>query len=572
MNMNHETFQQADPLQPSEKKSPKVSKTVWYIGCGCLALIALCVVIALGIFGWMYFFGSKDPIAAVVPNSSLVYMKVDFLQSQSEKFNEIVPIFQGIADVEKRPFADALDEAMRDELNLSFKEEIAPWMGQYGGLAITEGDVASGDVKAMFIMETRNKKRTDDFLPKFISALENARDIKFEKKEVDGVTLYVYQSEYQPRNDMIVARSGSLVYLSNSEDAVLQSINLKSSDSLANSSKYKDALAALPKNSMTTIYVNGDNISDYLSSISNNFNSPSVDQFANNSVSALALSASIEDAGMRFDIAATYDPTKVNDFQKETLNAKFLNPKADSLAPENTFFFLDVNNTQSPSTLAQGDNPMYTQDVQEALDLFEKQYGVSITKLLELLGGEYALAIGPSNDGPFNTLGEVDLGATLFASTTNEAGANDWFKSGLSAASKEMGMELVTNQITLGGHQLQEVTSQGLDGQLFLYGTVNGYMVIGSSKDLLESGLSGKNTLANNTTYRDTWKAFPSGSVPYLYLNITSLIDFYKNTPGGTFGNAEADLRKIPVIAATMNNNGGYTRAATVIVFINTQK
>ncbi|MDD2923168.1 MAG: DUF3352 domain-containing protein [Anaerolineales bacterium] len=566
MNMNNEPFQQAQPLQPAAKKS---NKTLLYIGCGCLIVIAICAIIGLGIFGYMYFFNGSDPISAVVPNDALAYANVDFLQSQSAQFNDVVSIAQGIAGVKKQPLMDALDEAMQNELNMSFKSEVVPWMGQHGGLAIVSGDFNTGDAQVMFIMETRSASRTDQFLSKFIVALEDQRHIKFEKKTVGGATLYVYKSASNAADDMVVARVKKLVYIANSEDAVLKSINLKSGDSLAKSSKYKDAMAALPKGSMSSMYINGNNITDYISSLSNGIGAPSANQFADSGINALALSASLEKVGLRLDVATTYDPTKLNDFNKESLKTKYLAPKVDKLVPENTFFFLDINSAQNPARLTQADNPLYTKDVQEALDLFEKQYGVSIKKLLGLLNGEFAVAVGPSNDGLFATTAQVNVGGTIFAGTNDEAGANIWLEGARDALSKQGGMELGASGVTLGGYQLQKVTAQGLDGQLLFYGADKGYMILGTSQDILENGLGGKNTLANNAVYRDTWKAFPSGSMPYLYMNVSALIDFYKSSgAGGGLGDAEAELRRIPVLAAALNNSGGYTRSVTMIFFI----
>ncbi len=560
----NEPLQQAEAPQPTEKKS---NKKLWYIGCGCLILLAICAVIGAGVFGYMYFFNGNDPIAAVVPNDAAVYAKVDFLQSQSAQFNDIVSIAQGISGAKKQPLIDAMDEAMQNELNMSFKTEVVPWMGQHGGFVIASGDFKNNDVKAMFIMESRDYKLTDQFLSKFIVALEDKRGVKFETKKVGGVTLYVYKGN-SPTDDMVVARAGKLVYLANSEDDVMKSINLKSGDSLAKSSKYKDAMAALPKNSMSSVYVNGNMISDYLSSLTNGIGAPSASQFADSSISALALGASLEKAGLRLDVASVYDSAKLNAFQKESLKAKNLNPKADKLVPENTFLFLDITSTQSPASFVQKDNPMYTKDMQDALALFEKQYGVSVTKLLELLSGEFAVAIGPSNDGVFVATSQVKLGATIFAATKDEAGANAWLNGAKDVLAQQGGMQLDISAADISGYKLQKVTTQGLEGQLLFYGADKGYMILGTSQDILEGGLGGKNTLADNAAYQNTWKAFPSGSIPYMYLNITSIIDFYKSAASANLGAAEADMKRIPIIAAAINNNGGYVRSATVILFV----
>lgn len=557
---------------PAPQKS-KISKTVWYAGGGCLVILCCAAVIALAVVGYYSFFSGKDPIAAVVPGSSLMYMNVDFLQTQSDQFNKIVPIFQGIADVKKQPLADAMEETMQKELNLSFKNEVMPWMGQHGAFVVTTGDITSQEFEFMLIVEARDKTLADGFLPKFVAALESKNSgMKFDKKDVGGVAFYVYKSGAGSQSDMVVARSGSFFYFSNSEDSVTSSINLKSADSIANSAKYKEAMSVLPASRVASLYVNGEILSKYMADLSKQMGNPSLNQTANNAMSGVGMSMSLDNAGLRFDTAVAYDETKLGDFQKESLKATFTAPKADQLAPENTFFFLGVNSSQSPAKFMQDNNPVYTQDVKEALDLLEKQYNVSIKDLFNMLTGEFAVAMGPSNDGLLATAGQVNVGLTLFAATDNEAGFDSWAKSALDAISQTAGIPFSTTDAAVGGYNLKQVTAEGVTGEIMLYGAGKGYIMLGTSKDILEKGLSGSGTLANNAAYKDTWKAFPSKSVPYMYMNLSGLLDLYKSSAaGGSLGNAEADLRKIPVIAAAMNQNSGYVSSATVIMFINTK-
>ena len=81
-------------------------------------------------------------------------------------------------------------------------------------------------------------------------------------------------------------------------------------------------------------------------------------------------------------------------------------------------------------------------------------------------------------------------------------------------------------------------------------------------------------SLAENATYSETWQAFPAGSVPYLYVDMPGLMDFIADSMGtssdGDLQAIRSGVRKMPVIAAAMNNTPGYVSSSTMIIFIET--
>lgn len=556
---------------PQASSAGKIPKAAWYVGGGCLALLCCAAVVALAVAGYTYF-AHNDPIAKVVPGDALVYMQFDFAQSQSASFNELVPVFQGIAGVEKKMLIDALDEALQDELGLSFKEEALPWLGQHGAFVITEGSLMDEDFDFMLIMEARDKDLADAFIAKFTAALETQNGVeKFEPQERDGVTLYVSESEFGPRNDIVFARADSFVYLANSVDAVAGSLNLKSADALARSERYRQVISVLPAQRLAQVYFSKQATAEIMLEMSRELGAVAATQFESDGINGMGLSVSVQDEGLRLDAAIAYDETKVSELKKAALQAKYQAPQADRLIPANTIFFLDTNSSLSPAQTLQPDNPAYTQDMQESFDLLENQYGVSVTELFKLLTGEFALAIAPSNDGILVEQADVNAGFAIFAATDNEAGFNDWMKDALDALAQDAYVTFDTTEVAINGYDLQRLSVEEMGlGDIALYGADNGYIIFGSSQDMLEQGLGGKETLADNSDYQQTWKAFPSGSVPYLYFNLPEFLDLYKSMPvNDDLGDAEADLRRIPVIAAVRNQNADYVSSVTAIIFVN---
>jgi hypothetical protein len=571
----------APALQTPEKPKGRISKAVWIAGCGALLLTCAAFIVAFVYFGLPLLQG--DPIVSVVPNDSMMYMGVDLAQTQSEQFGDIVAIVQEMADEDKdKTLAETLDKLMKDELDMSFSEDVMPWVGRYGALVITEGDFTRGEVKLMFILETRSKGKTDEFLPKFVEALEKKQDMQFVQSEKDGITFYVAEANSTYEEDMVLARNGKFVYLSNSQETILASASLQKKDSLGSLQSYKDALAALPKKRLTTVYLGGDILSqafeDMFSQAYGLSYSSYMQDLVSEGLTGMAMSLSMEEQGLRMDAASVFDETKLNDYQKEVFATKYLAPTTAALFPEDTFLFVGTNSSQSPGSYTKVDNPLYSGDVQESFDLLEQQYGINVQDFVNLLGGEFAFGLGPAQDGLLAQAGNVSLGFTLLAGTNNESGFIDWFENVLDTLFSQNMVQYDTRETKIGDYNLKELSIQNGPESLaaLIYGADNGYIVLGTSPSMLESGLSGDKTLANSEAYRRTWAAFPPESVPYMYLNLENLMNFLvKNSDqfgGSELRDAQKKLQKIPVIALSVNNETGPVRSVIMIIFIDKNK
>ena len=563
--------QETPPEQAQEpKKAGGISKWILIAGGGLLLLLAVAIVAGFLIFRAL--FSGNDPIAAVVPNDSLIYMSVDLIETQSEDFNHFINILQGISEEKQQTSVEALDEMLQDELGLSFTADILPWVGRHASATITEGDLSSGDVKFMFIVEATNQGNADEFITKFVAALEDRQGESFSQSEKDGVTLYVSGSG---PDTMAIARSGKFLYLANSEDTILKSISLKKSDSLSNSESYKATLEALPKDRLSAVYINGKMYQDLFDSMSGSMSIYQTSQMGMiEHIDALGFSATVTNTGLQMDFVGRFNPEELTAFEKEALSLTYLPLTADELVPANTFFFLGANTAKSVASLDQTGNPLYSDDVQESFDLFEQQYGISLKELLGVLGGEFAVAIAPASDGLLNQGSNTNLGFTVIASALDEQGFVNWAEHVLDVASEQMGTPLERKSASFGKYELKEASIQ--ETMALVYGADQGYIFLGSSSDMLRDGLNNEKSLASDETYLNTWKAFDSGSIPYMYLDMQGLMDLIAEN-ADDYGMSDATdirdkLKEIPVIAMAWNESPEYTRNATMIIFIQDQK
>lgn len=555
--------------------SKGIPKAVWY---GVGGFLVILVIAALGvIFFGSRLFGGGDPIAEITPSDTMLYMSFDFLNLQSQDTDEILQVFQEMSHAEKMTLIESLDEYMADEFEMSFTDDVMPWVGQYGAFIITNGDLYNEDYEYMFVVEARNKGKADNFIEALVEKLEQDQDIQFNIEEKEGVMLYTHKDEYG--EDTYIAREGSYIYYANSEDAIFDSVNLKKDDSLASTDSYKNITAELPDNRIALMYIGGTFYQNLFNAMAESLYYPGVNNLENFGWGGMGMSMAVEDEGLQFDLAMTYDEENLSDYLRNVLSVEPLPPETDKLVPENTFFYFGVNQSNNPYTSLE-DNPFYSEDIKESYEMFEDQFGISIEEFLNMFTGEYAFALAPAKDGVLSELGELDLGFTFLASTDDEVGFSEWFTNVLDVLedtlAQDMYMEIDTQDATIGDYALEEliVESYGERISLLYYGASNGYIIIGTSEEMLGDGLGGENSLADNETYQNTWKAFSPSSVPYMYVDLLKFFDFIKdNTASYTpdeIREIEDNLEKMPVIAMVTNPPSGYTQSFTIILFIET--
>jgi hypothetical protein len=560
-------------VEPQPEKKKGIPKIAWIAGgCGLLLVIVLVVAGGLALYFGPLLFGG-DPIPAAVPNNSLLYASVDLRQALSGNFNRVVNAFQYISGEDQTDMVTSLDTTL-EEYQMTFDGSVKPWLGRYGAFVMVEGDLNNGTGVYMFILQSRNNGKADQFVKDLVAALEDKQGKSFEVSPVSGGNLYIARAQRSYEQDQVIARVGKFVYFSNSELAVRNSIQLKKNDSLAGSKAYKDTLAALPKGRLATMYFGGEAYSTLMSDAMDQsfLGASSLGGLGGSGFQGMAMSASAVDAGLRMDVVITYDESKLTDFQKATLSAAPQQPTTADLVPGDTVLYLGSNSTLSPSRYLESDSPLYTADLQDSFDLLDQEYGINIQELLDLLGGEVGLALAPSQDSLLSQIEGPQIGLMLLLSTTDEAAMDDWIDNALQTVADQTYLEYQVRDTQFGDYNLHSLSLQsGIEQMnIFTYGSDNGYFVLGLGEDMLNKGLGGGGSLADNPTYQDTWKAFSSGSVPYFYLDMGGLYDALNY--GYYYGTNETLVRavnRIPVIAAAVNPSSGYAQSFTLIAFIN---
>ena len=547
--------------EPAPEKKRGIPKAAWGIGLGCLLLLVIGLVV--GILGYQWFFGARDPIAAKVPADTAVYMSLDLKKAQSDELQNIIRVFSQMGGVEDvKTTAELIDEALGD-LSMSFEDDIQPWIGLHAALVSMDPEMGAGVV----IIETRSQAGADKFISDLTAALEDTQGTTFDEQRAGNITMFVSDDPY---NAMTIARSGGLLYIASDEDALLDIVDAGRSDVLANTKAYKNTMAALRGDRLVTIFVSGEAYGEMAGPYSDSGLGGAYGLVAEG-VLGMGIAASADDAGLRFDAAIAYDESALDAYQKRVVQATYKDPTTARLVPDDTFLFLGVNGSTTANSFLDSENPA-ADDIRESLELFEDETGLNAIEVLDALGGEFGFALGPANDGMLAEQSGTNMGMSMFIGTTDDDVVRSWLDDAMDVLGEQTGTEMQRSDLGIGRYDLQEVRIESPyeSGTAFLYGVQDGLLIIGSSEDMLTRALEDNQSLANDSAYRDTWKAFSPGSHPLLYVDMAGFMDFLESTGELDYTDDAVvrGLRDIPTIAATINNAPAFTQSFSLIVFV----
>ena len=158
-----------------------------FLGVASVATLAICGIATIAFvvidpFGFIErFFGGGDPIASVVPEETTIYFSADLLQmTSSEDLDAIIQTFAEAAG-EDAPKLDGLisilDEAFKDSFELTFTDDVLPWVGQYVGISASNLEMdffgeLNENPQVVIIIEVRDSSGADEVIENFVAVLE----------------------------------------------------------------------------------------------------------------------------------------------------------------------------------------------------------------------------------------------------------------------------------------------------------------------------------------------------------------------------------------------------------------
>ncbi|MCH7663886.1 MAG: DUF3352 domain-containing protein [Chloroflexi bacterium] len=558
-----------------------------FLGVAGVATLAVCGIVTIAFivfdpFGFIdRFFGGGDPIASVVPEETTIYFSADLLQmTSSEGLDAIIQTFAEAAG-EDAPELDGmisiLDGAFEDSFELTFTDDVLPWVGQYAGISVSniEIDPFGGldeDPQVVIVIEVRDSIGADQFIENFVAALEKNTFAggEFEEDEYEGATLYVLDEGF---DQMAVGRSGDFVFFSDRVESIHAAIDAQSGASLADSPMYQETIRQLSNQRMMTVYIDAGQLQEEFSS----FGDAGLTALCQQPVvlDAFAMSFEVIEEGMQFDFVVAINYDELGDFD---LNVDIEAPTTDILIPEDAFFYMaSGSNSVNPVTQEEYYQRIFgDEDCEESIQLLEEVMGIEILDLLSNLNGEFVLAMMPSSSGALATMGQIPLGFVFMIgindedvildaiSTLNDTIARDEF-SGFGI--EESSFDEFT-LFTLG----QEIPFVGGVLPIVTYGVGQDYLIIASSESVIADTFNGGPSLADNENYQSVWDAFPAEDIPVLYFDVRGMFEIIRDGLSSLdqegINEFAAFLEPITAFAMTSNPRAGEVTRVSLIIFI----
>jgi hypothetical protein len=184
--------------------------------------------------------GGGQP-AALVPAGTPVYVEGSIRPEGDLRTNTEAAIatVSGFEDPGAR-LVDLLDQALADDTDLTYEEDIEPWLGERGAVAVTS---FTDDESFALIVETTDSGAAEDFVAALAETEPDVREESYEgndyRVDEDGFSVGIV-------DDHLVAAQ---------EPIFRQLVDAAGGDSLADDSTFEETLGNAPEGSLVDVYV-----------------------------------------------------------------------------------------------------------------------------------------------------------------------------------------------------------------------------------------------------------------------------------------------------------------------------
>jgi hypothetical protein len=566
---------------PSEPK--KRSRSIWVgigIGGGVLALCLCVAVILIAVFDpWgivARLTGGADPIAQAVPSDTQVFLNMNLLKLQSKDTLNLINIFlkaageEEIADMQQ--LVEKLEETSDTETEITFTGDIQPWIGQFIGLGLmdVQFDTSStSEMKIYLIVEARNKKKADEFLTKLMGEISKDNDQNFIEQTYQGTTIFELDTDLEDER-VAFARPGGLLIVANGAEIIKELMDVKKSDSLANSEEYRAVIKELPKERLLTFFIPPSFMDSLYQSLDLGSNVGAMTQLE--ALEGMGMSFSTVEAGMQMDFVASYNLDQLSEQQKAAMQATQGEVQTATFFPEKTYlYFTSTHLDQGLTSLQEGlAGTVEEADIEEAMQSFANEFGFNPqTDLLQYLDGEWALGLFSSSEGLLAEQLGVPISLMLLAESSDEnalLNAGEKIADGLQNSGQ---FQVARSEAQ--GMKIYELQDAFMGETALAYGVKDGFLFISTDVGTLEAAYGDRLSLEQSDRYKEGWKAFPSGAHPLIYLDIEGLLELMTESLGGIAPvdtqetNAIKPIKTIEIGSLPMNGNMAHS---VMIVFI----
>jgi|GEM_PF-464194 hypothetical protein len=417
------------PTPPSEPK--KGGRGLLYVGIGALLVILIGAGFAV-VLGRTLFQGKRD-IPQIVSADTQLYISLTPNLSAVEGVQRLKAAYPKLF-IEQD--SSSLDEDLKEDLGVTFKEDILPWLGTEMSFVIRGipansqlddlDDSTIGDMldtaEIALILTSRDDAAAKAFLDKQRAHREGLGD-SFTTTEAFGRTIYE-KTEGEKNPLSAFTQVDGYILFGNNAAALnrIMELHSKGGESLADNPRFKNVLADLPQKAVFYAFMDGVSLNEVFSeAVQASLNEMTFEQRAQfedqlNNVKALqgmGLSISIDPEGLQFDTTVQIDAGKLSpDYAAQLKESKTgTDPERLKLISKDA---LGLITFRLPSTFK--DQVMEAMaadgDIEETLAEIEDQIGINLEQdILSWMHGDVSLVVLPGEQ-----VGDISIPVTGFIS------------------------------------------------------------------------------------------------------------------------------------------------------------
>jgi hypothetical protein len=567
-------------LQPRQKKRSRLKKI--FIGFSMsvigflLLLVALVILDPFKLYLVERFTGRYDATAAVMPESTEIYLGINLLRikpSELERYSPLVipflllaseePLLQlastSTEDGSKGKFENLTNNLtatykaslLYTDVNLlpntpttfgdlvidfeakygiKFPDDLYPWVGQYVGVGILgfgQGDVSNSSPQIIIAVEARDSRAADRFLSKVTEGVVNNQGGYIDQENYRGNTITVHSTEKQGEK-LVFSRSGRIILFAFDENTIKAAIDAHETNTLSGNPAFIQLSEVLPSNRFMSFYLSRgwlDNASSRNGLVYNLIAWNLIPATSISSWQGSMFTARSIDSGLQIDFYSTFDRRNLNSRDMRLL-AEFGSPgQTIDMLPEETLFYMtgtrpDLYWEMLSDALAEEGNK---EVIKVFLKKTENWLRINLREdVINYLDDEWVFALIHTTDSYWSHYDNLDMGYIFATNTGGDSVPNESLKSQLDIVQEVYSDYLNRSQIH--NYSFYEFFSKLKERPDVVIGAMDGYFILGSTTSLIQEVFSDRRSTSLSDTFKIAWQEMDENVPPVMYLDVQGLL------------------------------------------------
>jgi len=434
--------------------------------------------------------------------------------------------------------AKSIEDSIRDALvnnDLDWDQDIASWLGDEIGLGTSNLPLdpnASSETppSLVLVVATRDTAKSDALLAKLRSASE-ANGSKYTEQTYRGVTTVEQQASFDTEWPMAYATLNDLVIAATGSDTLHAAIDAAlDGKGLDKSSNYQATLSQLRGGRAVTMYFD---LALLLKALfeqmeeAGAFRTTALSQSALESLEALqgvAMGLSFEANGLRFEIIASTDVSKLPSDQVAIVTAPANPNRLLRAAPDSTFLFSGGQSLASLSRIFLESMRSADASVEESLQAFERAAEVDLEKdIFGWMTGEFAIVAMPGAGFGGGT-SQIPFGLALIIEAADKQLAETNIHKLIQALAAESRAGI--SEVIVGDAPLHALLDNFNDEPVLVYGLLGDNFVLTLSDNTAKKiAGAADGSLAEDETFKTAIASLPKNNNGFFYLKPKPIVD-----------------------------------------------